>query len=90
MSDNASGKRIELRLPELGLGDERITASMWLVEAGHAVTVGDRVLEVHSGSVTVDLPAPASGQLVEATVEVDESLKVGQLLGVIVADDVPE
>lgn len=90
MSGNPTGKRIELRLPELGLGDEQITASMWLVEAGHSVTVGDRILEVHSGSVTVDLPAPATGQLIETTVEVDESLQVGQLLGVILSEDVSE
>lgn len=82
--------RIELRLPELGLGDATVTASMWLVEPGHEVSEGDRVLEVLSGSVTVDLPAPASGRLIEATVEVDESLSVGQLLGVIAVDVMPE
>ncbi len=83
-------QRIELRLPDLGLDDDAVTASMWLVEAGHEVTAGDRVLEVLSGSVTVDLPAPASGQLIELTVEVDDRLSVGQLLGVIAAHDVQE
>ena len=89
-SRTPSGDRIELRLPELGLGDAMVTASMWLVESGNEVTEGDRLLEVLSGSVTVDLPAPASGRLVETTVEVDEEISVGQLLGVIEAIDMPE
>jgi len=89
-SRTPSGDRIELRLPELGLGDAIVTASMWLVEAGNEVTEGDRLLEVLSGSVTVDLPAPASGRLIETIVEVDEEISVGQLLGVIEAIDMPE
>jgi len=84
------GHRTELRLPDLGLDDAPVTASMWLVEAGHEVTAGDRVLEVLSGSVTVDLPAPVSGRLIEMTVEVDEPLAVGQLLGVIAVHDMRE
>ena len=89
-SRTPSGDRIELRLPELGLGDAMVTASMWLVESGNEVTEGDRLLEVLSGSVTVDLPAPTSGRLIETTVEVDEEISVGQLLGVIEAIDMPE
>ncbi len=85
-----SDQRVELLLPDLGLGDAPITASVWLIEAGHEVTVGDRVLEVLSGSVTVDLPAPASGRMIELTVEVDESLSVGQRLGVIAIHNVEE
>lgn len=79
-----SGRRYELVLPNLGLADCVITASLWLVEAGSQVTAGDRLLEVLAGSVTVDLPAPASGILAETLVAEDEVLVVGQTLGVIV------
>ena len=72
-----------LILPDLGLGDRVVTASAWLVEMGKEVLAGDRVLEVLCGSVTVDLPAPADGVLVETLVEEDEPLAVGQLLAVI-------
>lgn len=72
-----------LVLPELGLGDREVVASLWLVEPGSEVTAGDRLLEVLSGEVTIDLPSPASGVLVETLVDDDEPLRVGQPLAVI-------
>ncbi|HJT30754.1 MAG TPA: lipoyl domain-containing protein [Pirellulales bacterium] len=74
-----------LVLPELGLGDREVVASLWLVEPGSEVTAGDRLLEVLSGEVTIDLPSPASGVLVETLVDDDEPLRVGQPLAVIEA-----
>lgn len=72
-----------LVLPELGLGAREVVASLWLVEPGSEVTAGDRLLEVLSGEVTIDLPSPASGVLVETLVDDDEPLRVGQPLAVI-------
>jgi pyruvate/2-oxoglutarate dehydrogenase complex dihydrolipoamide acyltransferase (E2) component len=72
-----------VHLPDLGLGERVITASAWLVEPGAEVLAGDRLLEVLCGSVTVDLPAPADGVLIETLVDEDEPLAVGQALAVI-------
>ena len=80
-----AAERHVLVLPELGLGDREVVASVWLVEPGSEVTAGDRLLEVLAGVVTIDLPAPASGVLVETLVEDDQPLIVGQPLGVIEA-----
>jgi 2-oxoglutarate dehydrogenase E2 component (dihydrolipoamide succinyltransferase) len=77
--------RCELRLPDLGAEGFPIIASVWLVEPGARVAAGDRLLEVAFGAVTVDLPSPASGVLVETCVEEDDELAVGQVLGVIAA-----
>lgn len=81
-----AAERHVLVLPELGLGDRDLVASVWLVEPGSEVTAGDRLLEVLAGEVTIDLPAPASGVLVETLVEDDEPLIVGQPLAVIEVD----
>ena len=78
-----TNNRHHLTLPDLGLGDRVVTASAWLVEPGTVVLAGDRVLEVLCESVTVDLPAPAGGLLVETMVEEDEPLAVGQILAII-------
>jgi pyruvate/2-oxoglutarate dehydrogenase complex dihydrolipoamide acyltransferase (E2) component len=75
--------RHPLTLPNLGLGDRVVTASAWLVEPGARVLAGDRVLEVLCGSVTVDLPAPTDGVLVEMLVEEEEPLSIGQALAII-------
>jgi pyruvate/2-oxoglutarate dehydrogenase complex dihydrolipoamide acyltransferase (E2) component len=72
-----------LLLPDLGLGDRPITVSLWLVEVGSEVAEGDRVVELAADSVTVDLPAPASGRLVETLAVEDEEVQIGQVLGVI-------
>jgi 2-oxoglutarate dehydrogenase E2 component (dihydrolipoamide succinyltransferase) len=79
--------RHELRVPELGLEGAPLTLSLWLVERGAEVTEGDRLVEIVAEAVTVDLPAPASGRLVEVLVLEDEPLAVGQLLGVIESAD---
>ncbi len=80
-------QRHELRLPELAFRETPITVSLWLVDRGVRVTEGDRLIEILAGAATIDLPAPASGVLADTFVVEDETLHVGQLLGVIVADD---
>jgi pyruvate/2-oxoglutarate dehydrogenase complex dihydrolipoamide acyltransferase (E2) component len=72
-----------LRLPDLGLSDVPIVASLWLVARGSEVSEGDRVLEVLAGEVTVDLSAPTSGRLVEKLVQDEELIVVGQPLAII-------
>ena len=75
--------RHQLILPDLGLGDVPVTASVWLVEQGKHVTEGDRLLEVLADGVTVDLPSPVTGLLVKLLVSEDEQLTVGQPLAVL-------
>jgi pyruvate/2-oxoglutarate dehydrogenase complex dihydrolipoamide acyltransferase (E2) component len=79
--------KIELRLPDLDLPGATITASCWHAQLGQRVIEGDRLLEVLAGDAIVDLPAPASGRLVERSVQADDVLQAGQVLAVIEADD---
>ncbi len=72
-----------LLLPDLGLGQTPITASVWLSDVGAQVYEGDRLLEVCAGEVTIDLPSPASGVLLEQHVSEDDVLQVGQVLGLV-------
>lgn len=78
-------ERHVLRLPELGLGDTPLVASLWLVRRGSEVTAGDRVLEVLAGDVTVDLSSPASGILREVLVADEQPITVDQPLAIIEA-----
>lgn len=71
---------VELRLPDLDLSGATVTACTWHVAKGQAVVAGDRLLEILAGDVTVDLPSPATGVLVERCVEIDQALEVGQCL----------
>jgi 2-oxoglutarate dehydrogenase E2 component (dihydrolipoamide succinyltransferase) len=75
--------RHDLVLPDLGLGARDIFLSLWLVRAGSEVTQGDRLVEVLADGVTVDLPAPVSGVLVEQLSGEEELIRVGQTLAII-------
>ena len=79
--------KIELRLPELDLPGAAITACCWHAQLGQRVIEGDRLLEVLAGDAIVDLPAPASGRLVERSVQADDELRPGQVLAMIEADE---
>lgn len=72
-------------LPELGLGSRLLVVSLWLVEPGSEVTAGDRLLEILAGEATVDLSAPVSGVFVEALVDDEQPVIVGQPVAVIEA-----
>ncbi len=78
--------RRDLILPDLGIDDQPITVSLWLVEQGSRVKAEDPVLEVLAGPVTIDLPAGTDGVLVETLVAEDDPLRVGQRLAVIESD----
>jgi 2-oxoglutarate dehydrogenase E2 component (dihydrolipoamide succinyltransferase) len=79
--------RFNLVLPDLGLDEQPLTVSLWLVEIGAEVTAGDRLVELAADSVTIDLPSPASGVLVETRAVEDEEVQIGQILGVIEGDE---
>ena len=76
-------QRHELIMPDLGLAQQPIVLSLWLVRRGSRVVEGDPVLEVSAGPAVVDLSAPAGGVLVEMLAAEDDPLAVGQRLGVI-------
>jgi pyruvate/2-oxoglutarate dehydrogenase complex dihydrolipoamide acyltransferase (E2) component len=78
--------RIDFILPELGIGDRPIVASLWHVKRGSRVIEGDSLLEVLCGSATIDLPAPVSGTVLERLVREEDRIVVGQRLAVIEVD----
>jgi 2-oxoisovalerate dehydrogenase E2 component (dihydrolipoyl transacylase) len=72
-----------LLLPDLGLGDQPIVLSLWLVKKGARVAEGEPLVEVLAGAATVDLPAPVDGVLVEKSASAGDVLAIGQRLAAI-------
>ena len=77
---------IELRLPHFDLPGTPVTVCSWHVKIGQKVIEGDRLVEVHAGDVTIDLPAPASGVLSERCAEIDQIVAAGDVLARIAAE----
>ena len=75
-----------LTLPDLGLGDQPIVLTLWLVKKGSRVAEGEPLVEVLAGAATVDLPSPIEGLLVEKSALPGDVLAVGQRLAVLESD----
>ena len=75
-------------LPETGIdvGTE-MCVSFWFAEEGEEVLEGDRLVEILAGPVTFDVPAPASGRLVEIRIVEEDAVRSGDLLAVLETDD---
>jgi pyruvate/2-oxoglutarate dehydrogenase complex dihydrolipoamide acyltransferase (E2) component len=72
-------------LPELGASPAVL--SVWFADSGELVYEGDRLVEVLVSGATFDVPAPATGRLVEKRAWPNDPLTSGQVLGVVEAEE---
>ena len=77
--------RVPIPLPDLGT--PRAVLSLWYVRPGDRVYEGDRVAEVLIPGATFDVPAPATGVLVERAALPNDPVAAGQVLGMIEPED---
>jgi pyruvate dehydrogenase E2 component (dihydrolipoamide acetyltransferase) len=79
--------RYKLVLPDLGLEDQPIILSLWLVDRGMHVAEGEQIVELLAGDAVVDLPSPGDGVLLKRLVREGETVRVGQRLAIIQSED---
>lgn len=74
---------IEIRVPQLpeSVADANIAA--WVVNVGDYVTEDQNLLELETDKVVLEVPAPASGVLLEIKAEEGATVLGGDLIGVI-------
>ncbi|MCF1512361.1 biotin/lipoyl-containing protein, partial [Streptomyces glomeratus] len=70
-------------LPALGESVTEGTVTRWLKSVGDTVEADEPLLEVSTDKVDTEIPAPASGVLLEIVVGEDETAEVGSKLAVI-------
>jgi pyruvate/2-oxoglutarate dehydrogenase complex dihydrolipoamide acyltransferase (E2) component len=68
-------------LPDLGAAPAVL--SLWFADPGETVYEGDRLVEVLVCGASFDVPAPATGRLVETRALPDDPLTPGQVLGMV-------
>jgi pyruvate/2-oxoglutarate dehydrogenase complex dihydrolipoamide acyltransferase (E2) component len=76
-----------LTLPDLGVGDEELRVSCWLVDLGDAVDEGDRVIEILLDGMTFDVLAECSGTLARIERPLDAVVRTGDVLGWLESDE---
>ncbi|MFC9731940.1 2-oxoglutarate dehydrogenase, E2 component, dihydrolipoamide succinyltransferase [Streptomyces roseolus] len=78
-----SAEGTDVVLPALGESVTEGTVTRWLKSVGETVEADEPLLEVSTDKVDTEIPAPASGVLLEIVVGEDETAEVGAKLAVI-------
>jgi 2-oxoglutarate dehydrogenase E2 component (dihydrolipoamide succinyltransferase) len=78
---------VDVTMPQLGETVAEGTITRWLRQIGDLVTDQEPLLEITTDKVDTEVPAPASGRLLEIVVPEDSTVAVGTVLAVIGSDD---
>ena len=73
----------EVRVPTLGESVSEATVATWFKKPGDAVAVDEMLCELETDKVTVEVPSPAAGVLVEIVAAEGETVSPNALLAQI-------
>jgi 2-oxoglutarate dehydrogenase E2 component (dihydrolipoamide succinyltransferase) len=73
----------EVRVPTLGESVTEATVATWFKQPGDAVAADEMLCELETDKVTVEVPAPAAGKLIEHVAGEGETVGVDALLATI-------
>ena len=74
---------VQVLMPQLGESVIEGTVAKWLIAAGQPVQQSEPLLQITTDKVDTELPAPASGILLEILVEEGQTVPKGTVLAVI-------
>ncbi|QTY27255.1 dihydrolipoamide acetyltransferase family protein [Flavobacterium sp. CS20] len=75
--------KIELKLPKMGESVAEATLTSWLKEVGDNIEADEPVLEIATDKVDSEVPSEVDGKLIEKRFEVDDVIKVGEVIAII-------
>jgi pyruvate dehydrogenase E2 component (dihydrolipoamide acetyltransferase) len=76
----------EFKLPDIGEGVHEGEVTKWFVREGDAVRENDPLVEVMTDKVTVQIPSPVTGRVLERRAKEGETVEVGSVLVVFGED----
>jgi 2-oxoglutarate dehydrogenase E2 component (dihydrolipoamide succinyltransferase) len=71
----------EIRVPTLGESVSEATVGKWFKKVGDTIAVDEPLLELETDKVTVEVPSPVAGTLLEITANEGDTVGLGALLG---------
>ena len=75
--------KFELKMPKMGESITEGTIINWLVNEGDTFDEGDIILEVATDKIDNEVPAPASGTMVETKFQAKDVVKVGEVIAIL-------
>lgn len=73
-------------MPQMGVSVEEGTVLEWIVQPGDRIESGQAICQISTDKVETEVPAPASGILVEVLVAAGETVSVGTVLARLGSD----
>jgi 2-oxoglutarate dehydrogenase E2 component (dihydrolipoamide succinyltransferase) len=73
----------EIKVPDMGESVAEGTIARWFKTVGEAITADEPLVEIETDKVTVEVPAPSSGVLVEIRADEGADVEVGSVIGAI-------
>ena len=77
-----------LKLPKMGESIAEATLTSWLKNVGDKVDIDEPIVEIATDKVDSDVPSEYKGILVKRNFEVDQIIKVGEVIAEIETDDI--
>lgn len=74
---------IELKVPPVGESITEVQIGEWLKSAGDSVQQDEILVKIETDKVTVDLPSPVTGRLLEIRIAQGQSAEVGDIIGMV-------
>nr|WP_299383931.1 dihydrolipoamide acetyltransferase family protein [Allomuricauda sp.] len=78
--------KFELKLPQMGESVAEATLTTWLKEVGDTIELDEAVFEIATDKVDSEVPSEVEGVLLEKRFNVDDVIKVGEVVAVIQTD----
>ena len=74
---------IEIKVPALGESVSEATVAQWLKKKGESVALDETILELETEKVTLEVNAPVAGILSDIKANNGDTVRIGDLLGLI-------
>ncbi|KQC29605.1 dihydrolipoamide acetyltransferase family protein [Flagellimonas eckloniae] len=82
--------KFELKLPQMGESVAEATLTTWLKEVGETIELDEAIFEIATDKVDSEVPSEVEGVLLEKRFNVDDIIKVGEVVAVIQTDGTEE
>ncbi|MCL6267937.1 dihydrolipoamide acetyltransferase family protein [Flagellimonas myxillae] len=82
--------KFELKLPQMGESVAEATLTSWLKEVGDSIEMDEAIFEIATDKVDSEVPSEVEGVLLEKRFNVDDVIKVGEVVAVIQTDQAVE
>lgn len=82
--------KFELKLPQMGESVAEATLTTWLKEVGDTIELDEAIFEIATDKVDSEVPSEVEGVLLEKRFNIDDIIKVGEVVAVIQTDGTAE